>query len=106
MDIGETLNISPAQYFAMCESKIACRWVETGVLLVTDAPQPWKQPELKRPAVEDQVNANQLPAELTGEGVEQFHTGGGWWDVYVNGFKVTIEKVRKAEAQQIAEEYK
>jgi len=46
-----------------------------------------------------------LPEGITGQGTEVHHLGGGWYEVYVNGFKVTDRNVRKDEAKTIAEEY-
>jgi len=47
-----------------------------------------------------------LPDGVTGEGIEVHHKGGGWYEVYVNGFKVTDTNVRKDEANDVAAEYK
>jgi hypothetical protein len=101
----------------IASNKTVSRWLETGVLQITDEEgEPQKPPVapkrkpaptgIKRSSKQTDVRKEEpLPDGLTGEGVEQNHVGGGWWQVYVNGIKVTDRNVRKDEADEIAKEY-
>lgn len=119
---GESVEVSGQQYQTMLENKTLSRWMESGLLSVkggagpvkTEVPEvkkpEVKQPEEKAPEKEKKAKKEEkveldLPEGVTGEGVELHHLGGGWYEVYVNGFKVTDKKIRKAEAEELAEEY-
>ena len=107
---GESAPITDSQLAAMERNKTVARWLDRGVLSVSDSDG--KEPEAKkakpkpkrnrRDDREDQV----LPEGVTGEGVETHHKGGGWYEVYVNGFKVSDSNIRKDEAESMAAEYK
>ena len=105
----------------MGDNKTVARWLASGVLTTQDSdaktdtaapvkPLPPAEPRQRvRPRVGDRTDKREelvLPDGVTGEGVEVHHRGGGWYEVYVNGFKVTDTNVRKDEAQDIAAEYK
>lgn len=57
------------------------------------------------PEVKDE-RPEQKPEGVTGEGIEITHTGAGWYEVHVNGMKVTDKGVRKDDAERIAEDYR
>lgn len=108
LDPGQTAEISDEQIFSLKGNRIASRWLASGILVIEGEeaeakpaprvrpPEPAKKPE---PAQAD------LPAGVTGDGVETVHIGGGWFRVYVNGFEVSDGNVRKDKAETIAKEY-
>ena len=117
---GETVPVTDDQLESMGDNKTVARWLDRGVLTTEDSDA--KQPEAPvkplqpaeprqrvRPRVGSRADKREelvLPDGVTGEGVEIHHSGGGWYEVYVNGFKVTDSNVRKDEAQEVAAEYK
>ena len=115
LDPNQTVDVDASQMDEFRRNRTVCRWLESGILVLSDgagktAPVPvYVTPKPTRPVgvkpnrdVREEVV---LPKGITGEGVERNHLGGGWWEVYVNGFKVTDRNVRKDEAQSIAAEY-
>lgn len=116
LDPGQTSEpLSAERYQSILSNRVNARWIEAGILLVkgADAPAP-KASKEEAPKETGKGKKEKLvalpddfPEDLTGEGVELHHTGGGWYDVYVNTFKVTSDqKVKKARALEIAAEYK
>jgi hypothetical protein len=114
LNANESVPISDSQLENIQKSSTAVRWLESGVLLITDGePGPEiepKPPSKAKPGVRRTSNRDKrekvvLPDGVTGEGTECHHKGGGWWEVYVNGFRVTDRNVRKDEAETIAAEY-
>jgi hypothetical protein len=116
---GDTVPVTDAQLADMDRNRTVSRWLERGVLAVRDsnANEPDPAPPVRsappRPRVRPRVGGRTdvreelvLPDGVTGEGIEVHHNGGGWYQVYVNGFKVTDSNVRKDEAHEIAAEYK
>ena len=117
---GDTVPVTDAQLADMDRNRTVSRWLERGVLTVRDG----NAKELDKPALPvrsapprqrvwpsvggraDKREELVLPDGVTGEGIEVHHKGGGWYEVYVNGFKVTDTNVRKDEAQDVAAEYK
>ena len=110
LDPNQAVPVSESQLDEIGKNRTAARWLASGVLVVTDDGEvvetPKPQPKTMR-VKEDRDKREELvlPEGLTGEGIEQHSNGGGWWDVYVNGFKVTDRKVRQDEATAIAAEY-
>ena len=118
IDAGQSVEVSNAQYKSFIESGIVARWFASGLLTVdgeveigighqvvgTDL---WSK-QVPAESTESEVDQHSvaLPEGIKSEGVELYHAGGGWWEVYVNGFLVTNVKVRKAEAEKIAEDYR
>ena len=105
---GESVPVTEKQIAGLQRNKIVSRWLDVGTLALTDhdgnelklksespAPKPKKAVPIE--AV--------IPDGLTGEGAELHHLGGGWYQVYVNGFKVTDSNVRKDRGQELAAEY-
>jgi len=119
---GESKPVSEQKIKEMQANKTISRWLNNDVLELLDESeqkarhtQPAKPPPRERqkppmrtrPGVKNDVREPQvLPEGLSGEGIELHHKGGGWYEVYVNGFKVTDKNVRKDEAEEIATEYK
>jgi hypothetical protein len=118
---GEATPVDDLQIKEMHKNKTVVRWLESETLVLDDAekikelqdkPATKKAEKPKRPArprpprgKKDEREPQVLPDGLTGKGVELNHLGGGWYEVFVNGFKVTDKNVRKDEAQEIATEY-
>lgn len=113
---NESALINKDQLAEMQKNRTVSRWLESGVLLLSEpgenddlAPPPQRQSRARRnPKAlprRDQRKVEKLPEGVKGEGVEYNHLGGGWYQVYVNGFKVTDRNVRKAEAETMATEY-
>lgn len=117
---GDTAPVTDAQAADMERNRTVSRWLERGVLTVRDSnakePIPPVPPvrsapprQRVRPRVGGRSDTREelvLPDGVTGEGIEVHHKGGGWYEVYVNGFKVTDTNVRKDEAHEVAAEYK
>ncbi len=121
LDAGQGISISDSQIDEIHKNRTVVRWLQSGILVITDGPidlnpvqekQPAKAAPKARPrsgvrtaAKRDQREPLVLPEGVTGEGTELHHVGGGWYHVYVNGFAVTDRTVRKDEAESIATEY-
>jgi len=113
LDPNQTAEVSLAQIDDFRRNRTVARWLEAGVLVLSDSdgvvevprPVPKTKPGVRTRQHHDQREEVVLPEGITGQGVERNHLGGGWWEVYVNGFKVTDRNVRKEEAQSIADEY-
>jgi hypothetical protein len=118
---GEVVPVTDDQLDLMRDNRTVARWLDRGVLTTEDsdakteaeAPvkplQPAQPRQRVRPRVGSRADKREelvLPDGVTGEGIEVHHKGGGWYEVYVNGFKVTDTNVRKDEAQDVAAEYK
>ena len=115
---GDSVPVTEEQIEEMRQNKTVDKWLERGVLSlvkpddVKPEPTPAKVAIPKRP-LSSRLNSGHsdkrekvvLPDGVTGEGTETHHKGGGWYEVYVNGFKVTDSNVRKDVAQEIAAEY-
>lgn len=109
--------VTDEQIETFCKNRTVVRWLDSGVLKLTDgteevevehvkvAPKPQRRSGLRKQLKRDARTPVKLPEGVEGEGVEKHHAGGGWWNVYVNGFQVTDRKVRKDEAESIAAEY-
>jgi hypothetical protein len=118
LDAGANVTLTDEQLESIQENRTVTRWLEVGVLEITDgsALKADKQGQVPRPKTpkprpaatprrDDERDVEKLPEGVTGDGVEMHHLGGGWWQVFVNGFKVTDRNVRKDEAKSIAAEY-
>jgi hypothetical protein len=116
LDPDQSAHIDASQLETMQRNKTVSRWLEKGVLILTDDDgKTVKPPKLdqrlipktgvKRPPKRDERKELVLPKGVKGKGTELHHLGGGWWQVYVNGFQVTDRNVRKDEAKTIADEY-
>jgi hypothetical protein len=111
---NESEEITDERLEKIQQNKTVAKWFDAGVLEIIDgeeAPAPKRikpQKPTVIPAVKgrkpDERKEEPLPEGLTGEGVE-LQRNGGWFQVYVNGFKVTDRNVRKDEAERIASEY-
>lgn len=114
----ESVSITDEQEKAITENRTAARWLDVGVIAIVDDSAPVESPQrvkserlpvtsaTRRPASGADVRQPEtLPDGISGEGIERHHLGGGWYQVYVNGFKVTDRNVRKTEAEQIESEY-
>jgi len=97
LEPGKSVQVTPATLKIMGQNRTVIKWLERGVLSVKD--DDGKAAEVPEPTAEA------LPEGLTGEGVETHKLGGGWYEVFVNGFKVTDKSVREDEAEAIAAEY-
>lgn len=116
----ESAKVTDKQVAEFEKNRTTKLWLERGVLVLTDEGEDAGPPDMKpkqrhssgivkpgrgiRPE-RDKREVEELPDGVEGDGVEMHHSGGGWWSVYVNGFKVTDRKVRKDEAESIAKEY-
>ena len=118
LDGGQSVSVTDEEVNAIRKNRTVERWLESGVLTLSDGPvkvevdvethktfAPQRKPRVPKIAKPDTREVVNLPEGVTGEGVECHHAGGGWWEVYVNGFKVTDRKVRKDESESIASEY-
>ena len=113
LDPNQSVEINEARQDDLTRNRTVARWLETGTLVITDDGNPQKPTPIvtpRRQAVtarekRDQREEIVLPEGITGQGTEVHHLGGGWYEVYVNGFKVTDRNVRKDEAKTIAAEY-
>lgn len=108
---GEAVPVTATQIAGFQRNRTVARWLEVGTLALISEDGAVEKPKAKpkaktgiKPATSAPVEVA-LPDGLTGEGVERNHLGGGWWEVYVNGFKVTDQNVRKDESLAIAAEY-
>jgi hypothetical protein len=115
---NESQEITEQQEQALRENRTNANWLQNGVIEIVDGdapiePKPMIKPERQkvvsattRPGTpRDERQDEPLPEGLTGEDVEMHHLGGGWYQVYVNGFKATDRNVRKAEAEEITKDY-
>ena len=116
LNAGESASINDQQLKTIRKNKTVRRWLEAGVLIVekTDDKKPVDKTifvpkeESKRTTGmkrKDERKEVVLPDGVTGDGIERHHVGGGWWQVFVNGFLVTTRNVRKDESITIAAEY-
>jgi hypothetical protein len=113
---GESVPVTESQLDEMGRNRTITRWIDRGVLTVQAddfpdlAPAKTAPPRQRvRPRVGSRTDKREelvFPDGVTGEGIEIHHKGGGWYEVYVNGFKVTDNNVRKDEATDVAAEYK
>ena len=113
LNADEAQPITENQIEEIRKNRTVANWLERGVLLIVNdgeepeqfekvdpAPRPKRRNHPKLDIRQPEV----LPEGITGEGTEFHHLGGGWYQVYVNGFKVTDSNVRKADAETIAVE--
>jgi hypothetical protein len=116
LDPNQSANIDGAQLEAIRRNKTVSRWLEKGVLVLTDDdgktieppkldPREMPKAGIKRTPKRDERKEVVLPKGVTGKGIERHHLGGGWYQVWVNGFQATDRNVRKEEAKTIAAEY-
>jgi hypothetical protein len=100
---GESAEVTDQQLQEMKKNGVVTRWFGSGLLVIDGKPI---EPEPGSVANKQAAAAPEgLPEGLTGQGIELYHKGGGWWRVYVNGFEVTDGNVRKKEAKAIAAEF-
>ena len=114
---GESIPVDKTQIAEMHKNRTVVRWLNSGVLEICNEGDvkslPKKPAHGKRPAKilpragrrNDHREPVVLPKGVTGKGVELHHKGGGWFEVWVNGFRVTDKNIRKPEAEEIATEY-
>jgi len=116
LDPNQSVVIDDRQADEIQKNRTCARWLQVGVLVLTESDGVVIQPEkvVRQPIVRkrqrvvakrDEREEVVLPESVTGEGVEIHHLGGGWYEVWVNGFKVTDKNIRKDTAQAIAGEY-
>lgn len=115
---NESIVLNESRAADLVNNRTAVRWLERGVLVLTeyDGAEEEPKPVIPKPIVRrpqrpglkmkrDDREPVVIPDGLTGEGIERHHLGGGWYEVWVNGFKVTDKNVRKDEAISIEGEY-
>lgn len=113
---GESSEVNAAQIASFEQNKTTARWLEVGVLAIVESDDEPERATItpKRVSHVDELRASKprdvrqeskLPDGVPSEGVAKHHIGGGWYQVYVNGFLVTDRNVRKDEAESIASEY-
>jgi hypothetical protein len=113
LDPNESASINGQQFESMLRNKTVSRWLDVGVLVIDGSENediPLKKVPTQKTGIKSRANRDKrkelvLPDGLKGKGTEFHHLGGGWWQVYVNGFRVTDHNVRKDEAKTIATEY-
>jgi len=113
LDPGQSASVDSQQLESFRRNRTVSRWLEAGVLVLSDEvgvvevpkPQPKVRPGIRVAVERDKRVEEVLPEGVTGQGVEISQSGGGWYQVYVNGFKVTDRNVRKDEAESISAEY-
>lgn len=112
---NEIVELDAVQERAMLKNRTVQRWLESNILEIrpaskrpekveTIAPKREAKPARKR-VDRDQREIEVLPEGVSETGTHIHHKGGGWYAVYVNGFKVTDTNIRKDEAEAIASEY-
>ena len=102
---GESVEITDQQLADIKSNRVSARWLERGVIAVSEDGKPVTvKVKTEEPKSKPAANPD-LPEGLTGEGAEVHHEGGGWYSVYINGFKVTDTNLRKDEAEDTAAEY-
>jgi hypothetical protein len=113
LEPGGTVEVSESRYDEMRNNRMVNQWFQRGMLSEGGkAPERAKKsaPEAVSPAQKRSARSDR-PAEPLPDGVDEvgvhlYHVGGGYYHVYVNGFKVTTDKVRgKANAEEVAAEY-
>ena len=128
LDPQSAVEIDERQMSEMLRNRTVHLWMQRRLLVVLDergndvtpveaiggdssasesVPKPVLKPRSrKKPALRTDLRPEpELPEGVEGEGVEIHHLGGGWYQVYVNGFKATDKNVRKDEAEAIAKDY-
>lgn len=95
---GESKEITDQDFELITSNRTAARWIERGIIDVGGKVKETKPQEQTR---EKEV----IPEGLTGKGFEILNEGGGWYSAWVNGFKVTDKKVRKADAEALEADY-
>lgn len=113
LDGGASVPITDAQVKDLKRNRTVSRWLNRGVLKIREDDgreikpdsKPAPGPHVRRPVDRGKREKQVLPEGVTGKGFEIHEKGGGWYDVYVNGFKVTDRSVRKAEAEGMAKDY-
>jgi len=106
LDPGQTVEISDGQLKAIMANSTSARWVNSGVLSLNGNGGVDTSGANTVDASFAAATKLDIPEKLTGSGVELYDRGGGWWDIYVNGFKVLDKSVRRAKAEELAEEYR
>lgn len=110
LDPGQAVEIHPDE-LERIKSRNATvrRWLRSGILEVVDAddvpvPEVESEPEPKSPPPPP---PDELPEGVEPTGVHLFHHGAGYYDVYVDGIKVTDDRIRgKKKANEVADEYR
>jgi hypothetical protein len=120
LNADEAVKIGDDQLAEISKNRTVARWLESGVLCVMSEQEYDAQNHAKtvvpkqerprparrtRPPKKDDRKVEPLPDGVTGEGFEIHHSGGGWYQVFVNGFKVTDRNVRKDEAVAMEDDY-
>lgn len=118
---GEEKKVNETFFESMLKNHTVSQWISQGLIVVDgENVEPPAKRELKprkqsgvglnrraaRTATQRDIPPPELPDGVEEKGVFLHHHGGGYYDVYVNGIKVTTEKVRgKDVANEIAAEY-
>ena len=114
---NESAILNEQQVADIHKNRTVTRWIKSGILELSDTDEtvepkkvrskiaPRSRPRIKGVTMRDKREELVLPKGITGKGVEINHVGGGWWEIYVHGFKVTDRNVRKDERDEIAKEY-
>lgn len=107
---GQEEEVSDSRYVEMSTNKLVAQWIKRGMLSIDGAAPEKAHKEVKKEKLKTASSRKDrapapLPDGVEEVGVFKHHVGGGWWDVYVNGIKVTTDKVRKDDAENIADEY-
>lgn len=122
LDMGKGTAISDRQLAEIQKNRTVARWLQSGILVVTESEDgPDAEPIKITPPVarvapkgrsgvrvargHDTREPLVLPEGIEGKGTELHYVGGGWYELYVNGFKVSDRSIRKDEAEAMAAEY-
>jgi len=113
LEPDQTVEITDDQLKVIKANRTVERWLDSGILTVGEPVHKVKiekQPkviERKTTGMKERDKREDvpLPDGITGEGTELYNAGGGWYQVYVNGFKVTDKSGRKDEAESLSTEY-
>ncbi len=110
---GDSVSVTDKQSEDIHRNRTVARWLRAGRLHLSSddgkvaPPEPVipRVPPRSRIKTSDKREESVLPGGVTGEGIEVHHRGGGWYEVYVNGFRVTDSNIRKDAAKELAAEY-
>lgn len=112
---GEFRPITNEQLKEIKRNRTVARWLDRGVLQIVEEDDVVKaSPEVKKrtakPGRRRAVDRGKreklvLPEGVTGKGIEIHKKRGGWYELYVNGFKVSDSNLRKNAVEEMAKDY-
>ena len=114
LEPDRAVEITQSKLEEIKKNKTVARWLDSGVLVLDESDEVHKVEVELVPKVirktgmkhdRDKREEIALPEGVSHEGIQIHHAGGGWYELYVNGFKVTDKTVRKDEAESMATEY-